>query len=91
MANKIIASGTSLKVLDTADSNAVLKEWPLKHMWFRTVALDAATPKIKIYSLNPLIKDSFETLLSDSLDVADAAYTAATWRTFAQANLSKGT
>jgi hypothetical protein len=86
MANKIIASGTSLKVLDTADSDAVLWEKPLKHLWFRTDALDAAIPYIKIYSLNPLIKDSFKTLLSDSLDASDATYTAASWRTFAEDN-----
>lgn len=88
MANKIVATGTSLVVLDTANGDAVLWEKPLKHLWFRTNALDAAVPYIKIYSLNPLIKDSFVTLLSDSLDVADGVYTAASWRTFAQANLS---
>jgi len=90
MAKKIVATGTSLVITDSATS-AVEYEQPLKHLWFDTTELDAATPAIRIVPLNAQIKKGYRVLLSNSHTSGDIAYTAGTWRTFAQANLSKGT
>ena len=91
MGLKIVATGTSLVITDTDDSNAVVYEQPLKNLWFDTTELDAVTPAIRIVPLNISIKKGYRVLISNSLTSGDVAYTAATWRTFAQANLSKGT
>ena len=83
MAKKIVATGTSLVITDSATS-AVEYEQPLKHLWFDAVDLDATPSIIRINPMNDTIKKGYKVLLSEAIDEDDVSFTVESWREWAR-------
>jgi len=89
MSFKLETIGSSLVITDTV-GGAIISENPRRDMFFMSSRLTDAVPTVVIYDTNGTAKKAstiFEAPLSECVNSLSVAFTDATFRTFARAEL----